>query len=80
MIFTCILYLLSHDIVKRTTATKKLGCLLALRVWGVLWTGLYIPVVATKGAKKKVGLMGAVDRPKDRAITLNAIQYNITQA
>ena len=57
-----------------STATKRLGSLLALRVQGVLWMGLCAPTVATEGARGKVGLRGAVDKPKDRGVTLISLK------
>ena len=60
-----------------STATKRLGRLLALWVRGVLWTRC-ASTVATKGAKRRMGLTGAVAKPKDRALTLIPLKRSST--
>ena len=58
---------------------KRLGSLLALGVRGVLWTRC-APTEASKGAKGRMGLMGAVDKPKDRAVTLLSLKFSSAES
>ena len=45
-----------------TTSTKRLGSLLALRIW---WMELRIPTTDTEGAKGGMWVAGAVEKPND---------------
>ena len=52
-----------------TTSTKRLGCLLALRVWLELWTRLEGSTIAMEGVKGGMWVVGTVDKPNDCAVT-----------